>query len=337
MRKIIVPVGYMGSGSSAITDLIREFAGVNNEFGTMEYVFLHCPDGVFDLEDKLLIGNNALRADEALHSFLNRMHELYNKKFWWVGDYEKKIGPKFYERSQAFVQELVNYETPLYWYMQERVNFSMFLKLLLRKIIKLITFNKVLLDKPLRYRPMYLSYPTDLEFYQKARNYVRDCLNMFDSENDILLDQLLLPHNLFRIDNYFDDNLKVIVVDRDPRDIFLSNKYIWKVDNEPVPYSCNVEEFCDQFKRIRQMEKPASSKKILRIHFEDLIYKYDDTLKTIIKFLGYEKVQHINKRKYFIPEESIKNTQLFKNKKYAKEAKYIAENLKEYLYKFPEK
>lgn len=27
MNKIIIPTGYMGSGSSAITDLVREFRG----------------------------------------------------------------------------------------------------------------------------------------------------------------------------------------------------------------------------------------------------------------------------------------------------------------------
>ncbi len=337
MRKIIVPVGYMGSGSSAITDLVREFKDVNNEYGTFEYVFLHCPDGLFDLEDKLLIGNNALRGDEALHSFLNRMKELYDKKYWWVGDYQKKIGPKFYERSCEFVKELTNYETSLYWYMQERVNFSMFVKLVFRRVIKLITFNKVILDRPLRYPKMLLSYPSASEFYTLAKKYVNDCLAMFDSSNDIVLDQLLLPHNLFRVDNYFDDNLKVIVVERDPRDVFLSNKYVWTLDNEAVPYSCNVEEFCDQFRRIREIEKPTDSKKVLKVQFEDLIYNYEETLKKIIKFLGYENREHENKQKYFNPEVSIKNTQLFKNKKYAKETKYIEEHLKKYLYNFPKK
>lgn len=32
MKKIIVPTGYMGSGSSAITDLISKFRDCQNEF-----------------------------------------------------------------------------------------------------------------------------------------------------------------------------------------------------------------------------------------------------------------------------------------------------------------
>ena len=56
MFQIIVPTGYMGSGSSAITDLISEIEGYDAPNGTFEYVFLHCPNGVFDLAYKLLIG-----------------------------------------------------------------------------------------------------------------------------------------------------------------------------------------------------------------------------------------------------------------------------------------
>lgn len=42
-KRIIIPTGYMGSGSSVITDLISEVEGVDVSRGTFEYVFLHCP------------------------------------------------------------------------------------------------------------------------------------------------------------------------------------------------------------------------------------------------------------------------------------------------------
>ena len=32
MNKIIIPTGYMGSGSSAVTDLVAEFKNCKNEF-----------------------------------------------------------------------------------------------------------------------------------------------------------------------------------------------------------------------------------------------------------------------------------------------------------------
>ena len=80
MTRIIVPTGYMGSGSSAITDLVVEFKYCQNEYKSYEYVLLHCPNGLFDLEDKLLIGNNAIRSDEAIRSFELQMKKLYDRK-----------------------------------------------------------------------------------------------------------------------------------------------------------------------------------------------------------------------------------------------------------------
>ena len=81
----------MGSGSSAYTDLLSEYKDLQCNNGSFEYVFLHCPNGVFDIEDKLLIGNNAIRSDEAIHSFLLTMKDLHTKKLWWPGNYMRVL------------------------------------------------------------------------------------------------------------------------------------------------------------------------------------------------------------------------------------------------------
>ena len=86
-NKIVIPTGYMGSGSSAVTDLLSEVDGYSCANGNFEYVFMHCPNGVFDLEDKLLKGNNALRSDEALHTFYSCMNTLYTNIYYWVADF----------------------------------------------------------------------------------------------------------------------------------------------------------------------------------------------------------------------------------------------------------
>lgn len=337
MRKIIVSAGYMASGSSAVTDLIKEYENVNNEYGDLEYVFLHCPDGLFDLEDKLLIGNNALRSDEAIHKFLSRMKELYDKKFWWVGNYKNVIGKYFYKESINFVNDITTLKLEnTYWYMQELPNLKMIFKLIVRKIVYLITLKKIKLKRPLRYKKVYLSYPSKEEFYKYAKKYLNNIMNIVDkSEKDLLLDQLLLPHNLHRIDNYFGDELKVIVVERDPRDVFISNKYIYSLKNECVPFSFDVKEFCKHFRKLKETEIKTNSKKILRIHFEDLIYNYDETTKNIEKFLGFENRKHTYKGKYFDPNISIKNTKIYQKEEYAEEVKYIENNLKEFLYEIP--
>ena len=149
------------------------------------------------------------------------------------------------------------------------------------------------------------------------------------------MDQFLLPFNLFRVDNYFNDNVRVIVVERDPRDVFIINKYIWQQKQICVPIPLDVHEFCKYYNKMRKSEKKCTSSKVLRIKFEDLIYKYDETVDKITKHLGFFKEDHINKKTRFNPDLSIKNTQLFNNPIYKEEIKVIESELSQYLYEFP--
>lgn len=338
MKKLIVPTGYMGSGSSAVTDLISEFKDCYNEFKSFEYVFLHCPNGLFDLEDKLLIGNNAIRSDEAIRSFEQQMNKLYQKKFWWVGNYKKIVGPEFKSLTDEFVNKIIQFNFDGYWYTHEEVNIKMFLKLLSRKPIKMISRNKICNKKVLKYNDgMKLSYINSVEFYKISKKYINDVLNVISKGHEnVIMDQLLLPFNLFRVDHYFGEELKAIVVERDPRDVFILNKYIWDSKKIGVPFPKEVNEFCKFYKNMRESEHIKESNKVLRIKFEDLIYNYDKTVETIRKFIGFDEKMHIAKKTRFIPELSIKNTQVFNGKKeYKKEVKIIEKELKEYLYQFP--
>lgn len=339
MRKIIIPTGYMGSGSSAITDLVSEFKNVNNSQKDFEYIFLHCPNGVFDLEDKLLIGNNSIRSDEALHSFLNTMKDLYDKKFWWPGYYKKVIGDKFYNEVERYVNSLTDVESINYWYYQENPTKKMQFKKAIQLLVGKLTNKKIKLKKPLLYDKMLLSYKKPEEFYKESKKFINNILDMIDSgEEDLLLDQLLLPHNVSRIDNYFDKNIRIIIVERDPRDVFILNKYAWAKKGIDVPYSFDVEKFCKQYKNIRMLESTNKNKKVLRVKFEDLVYDYEESEKRVAEFLGYKLDRHINKFSRFDPKISICNTQVFSSsKEYEEEVKYIEKELKEFLYPFPKK
>lgn len=336
MKKIIVPTGYMGSGSSAVTDFVSEFSNVSNKTNDFEFVFLHCPNGVFDLEDKLLHGNNAIRSDEAIHSFLNAMKDLYDKKFWWPGNYKKVIGKDFYNEVKSYINNLVDVNTNSYWYYQENPTLLMQIHIIITTILKKFSFNKLSFKKSLLYNEMLLSYKTADDFYRYSKVFINNFIKMIDSsEKDIILDQLLLPYNLFRISNYFDDNLRVIVVERDPRDVFVLNKYSWTKKKIDVPYSLNVKEFCLQYKKIREMEIKITSNKILRIKFEDLIYNYDEVKIKIMNFLNYNENQHIHKFERFNPNISINNTQVFRKIDNQEEIEYIEKELKNFLYDFP--
>ena len=338
-KRIIIPTGYMGSGSSVITDLMSEIEGVDVSRGTFEYIFLHCPNGVFDLEDKLLIGNNAVRSDEAIHSFEKTMKQLYDKKYWWVGNYKTNFGKDFWQITKEYIADITEVESDYFWYYQENTDFKMFIKLCFNKIVKMLTLNKYTPKKVLAYEPMRLSFIEADRFYDVSKKYIYKTLNMAGySQQSILFDQLLLPFNLFRFEKYFNDDAYVFVIERDPRDVFISNKYYWSKTNEVVPYPTDVTAFCKYYKSLRKMEATANSDRICRIRFEDLIYNYDKTVEMIFEKLGWDKETHIAKKTKFNPDRSIFNTQLYlKDNKFKAETDIIAKELGEYLYEFPYK
>ena len=327
----------MGSGSSAVTDLVSEFEDCKNDYRSFEYVFLHCPDGVFDLEDKLLRGNNAIRSDEAIRSFEKQMKKLYDKKFWWVGQYKRVIGPGFMTATEEYVRALTHFRYPGFWYYHEEVNFPMFLKLLVRKPLKWLTLNRIKFKKVLRYSDgMRISIPTEEEFYAASREYIRQVIaEIAGGAKNVILDQFILPFNLYRIDSYFDDNARCIAVERDPRDLFILNKYSWRQKGTEVPIPCEAIEFCEYYAKMRESEKPCTSEKVLRIKFEDMVYHYDETVEKIEAHLGFTPEMHIRKKERFDPDISIKNTQTFRNPSYSDEVKIIENKLAKYLYDFP--
>ncbi len=337
MNKVVIPTGYMGSGSSAVTDLVSEFEGYRVPLKDFEFIFLHCPNGVFDLEDKLLIGNNAIRSDEALRTFRSAMKELYENPLWWPGRYKWKLGHEFMDIVDAYVDELTQFESDSFWYHQEKRRWRDLPAVGFTEVFHRVTGIRSWPKKPLMYQGMKLSVPTGDEFYAASRRFIENVLDMMGyKESSLILDQLLLPFNAWRIDGYFKEGVAhCFIVDRDPRDVYLSNKYIWAQDAVPVPYPFEVHEFCAYYKRVRQSEHSAESPHVQRMHFEDLVYDYDTAVGHILDVLGLDRSKHASPLSAFDPARSLKNTQLFRTGTHHDEIAVIEEELEDYLYQFP--
>lgn len=336
MNKIIIPTGYMGSGSSALTDIFSEFSNTKAPNGSFEYMFLHCPNGVFDLEDKLLIGNNAIRSDEAIHEFQATMQELYSEKLWWVSNYKKKLSKKFMRITNDYINDLTQFHSDSFWYYQEQRGLRALPKLVYREIIKRCSSNANIPNIPLRYKGMSICFPSKDEFYNASKKYIDTlCIELGVMDHNLILDQMLLPFNAWRMHNYFGENVECFIVERDPRDVFISNKYIWSPKGVAVPFPADVYEFCSYYKKMRESEKPTDSPHTHRIRFEDLIYDYEKTLYDLQTALGFSAEDHIHKFDLFTPANSINNTQLYLIEEFKKESAIIASALNEYLYPFP--
>lgn len=180
------------------------------------------------------------------------------------------------------------------------------------------------------------SHPTEEKFLQCTKNYTNELMKAANLENKpfIVVDQLLPSSNIERHMRYFND-IRVFVVDRDPRDLYLLGKYEWKDGIIPD----NVELFCKWYKYARSTRKEENwnNDHIMFIQFEDLIYKYEETTDKIKKWLNLSDDLHIKPKCYFNPNISIKNTRYWEqHPKYKEEADQIEKNLHEYIYDYSE-
>ena len=173
-------------------------------------------------------------------------------------------------------------------------------------------------------------------FYKLTRDYTSKLFNSAINNDDIshlMIDQLVPCNNISRYLNYI-DNIKVIIVDRDPRDLYLLDKFVWK--GSPVLSDTkDLKTFIKWYKSIRYNADLNDTKEVLRLKFEDLVYNYDKSLIEIIKFCQLDKKNHKLKKQIFNPKVSIQNTRYWnKTNKYAKEIEVIEKELKEYCYEY---
>lgn len=342
---VISSCGYSGTGSSAIIHLLSEYSNCYrcNE-GNYEHNLLYMPDGIFDLEDRLVYNNSIHMFDGAIHRFRSAMLRLNDNDFLWFGGYKKRYGSQFMKIVDEFIEHLTQFTIPGYWDddIINKINIGKVFQdsarnILHKKIRGDFGHDNIHLgDELIRF-----SFLSREEYCNIAKEFICNYFKMVSGAAGgkiALYDQLFLPQNLYRLKNYFgQEELKVIISERDPRDMFVLSKYVWpKILNSPYTYPTNPEEFCRYYKLVRNTERNFDTSMVLRIYFEDLVYKYEETVSLIENFLGTEIGKHSSKYSVFKPEVSIKNTQNFRiDESWKAEIDLICDRLSGYLYNFP--
>lgn len=336
-HKFITCTGFGGTGSSVISDLMQEYKDVKSCGADFEMSLAFATDGISDLQHYIVDDFERNKTAEGIYRF-RRLTNLISK------EYSNKLQIDFCSVVEDYLHQLVkvkfngsNYLHPLRYGKLERLVYYKIPLGIQRRLRKLFPAKDGYehTSKFKRRVPIELSCDQSV-FIRETKLLFDRLLNSVDSDNKYLFlcfDQLVPAYNFSRYTNYF-SNLKVIVVDRDPRDLYLLNKLFWREGWIPAD---DVNTFISWYKLLRnQIEKDVSSSdNVLYVKFEDSIYRYEETIKTIEIFLGLDSTNHIKPKSFFNPDISIKNTRLWdKFDDYHHEVEQIEKELMSYCYKY---
>ncbi len=332
--RFITCASYYGTGSSAITDFVSEFDNVYS-FTDEEFRFVHDPDGISDLEYHLIENFNRHNSGHALKRY-KRLVDYYSGNPI-LRRYEKFFHGNWKKVSYEYIEQLTDF-TYHGWWNHDLVDGGAFFHFRKRAINKLLhlTFWRNQSTRTigsLKKEITYCSHPTEEKFLSCTKEYIEKLFGSVCDDAEILMvDQIVASTNIHRYLRYFND-IKVVLVDRDPRDLFVLEKYVWKAGIIPS----EVITFCKWFEYTRSHRKTENldTEQIIFIRFEDMIYHYGETEKKLIDRLGLSPEKHTKRKVFFDPDISIKNTQVWKKVMCdSKEIEYIEQHLGEYLYPF---
>lgn len=297
MRKIAC-VGYHSTGAGVIDCLFREFDNVCQGEYEVEARMVQDPDGISDLEYYLVENPHRLNSGFEIKRF--KQYVKKNNR-----SYTKIFGSDWKKISYEYADSLAEFQFDGYWHGDIwLLNGWLQAYYLVRRGMAKLTPKKYRKPAWYNYFPWLKSYHVNLterEFLKKTRLYIDKLSEEVNKKNTeyILLDQLVAPDQLERQCRYVND-LKVIVVDRDPRDVYIDQMIN---GNHVLPK--DPKEFAIAY---RDARKTKVCDGCMYVNFEDLIYRYDESVKKILDFVGIEKKHHIAPKSVFDPRISKKNT-----------------------------
>jgi len=299
-NKLVIS-GLGASGSSALCDLLKEIKWYY--VMPIEFRLFTDPDGIISLENSLVDNWTIFQSDLAI----KRFHQLairLNRKFSspYYGDSQPKIiEDSIYQPLNKYLNRLLDFRYKGMWVGIKSIHSILMIKLykqlsLPRSMLKDIFVSKVMSRE---------------EFIEHTCEFVNGFINLClkkSNKRHFVFDEGYASMNPLKVLKYVPHG-KMIIVIRDPRDVYCeSRKWLFLPDS--------VEDFIkfqkNLYKRLAAQTNNMNSTRLLIIKFEDLVLKYNNTVRCIFKFLNINPDDHYKKNCYFLPEESKKNVGLWK-------------------------
>lgn len=181
-------------------------------------------------------------------------------------------------------------------------------------------------EKSVTYVPKKLSVK---EYRAYAKEFLTSFIKNIPSKENLILDNIMSisKPDIDTLYDYFGD-FKLLYILSDPRDIYTRARLAPGNDWVPV----NPEIFVRSWNRVVPEYKNSKNKSLLCLSFDELCNNYDSVLNKLMSFLNLNESAHINKFKFFNPNVSINNTNIWNKLKNQEPINYIYKNLKEYCY-----
>lgn len=316
LDSVISISGFGWSGSTAVRDFLKEYESIHHVTHEsskrfIEYSLLYDPNGFLDLFDKLVTSWNFLHVDKALKDHITYFKRISAEQ-GMLNPHGLGLDKLFQVDSQQihaeFLEEIVSFKYNL----SSRVN--------------------NLYDQPLRnFSTRWLN-----KLYPRSRNNSYfSCINeetfsraivslhekMFANlkKDKLFLIEKMIPVNNIELCGKLLPNLKVIIVDRDPRDTFVemvSKRTLFFGGKEKITER-EVEQFCAWKEKMYVTggvnELPygcnvsVGSMQLLKLDFEDLVLRFSESQQLLENFLGMNRWNHLNSLKFFDSNKSAKN------------------------------
>jgi hypothetical protein len=314
----IIYGGYATSGGTVIRHFLDEFEDTINF--KPEFRILRERYGLIELYYSIFHQISPENIDIAIRDFTwlaeNFAREL--KRFGKnSGDYDKYSSGNFSTAIHEFINKITDFSYPMDWHFYD------FEKSRLRSVAerKMKQFGINLSNDH-----AYLATPTKEMFFEATQLFIKKNLIGMVTATGTETTRFVGLHNatpsynstLANLSNKIIGPCKMVIVDRDPRDIFLSLPT--SAHGRYLKPNCNIEEkakyFVKFYKFLRKDVKSlASVNNVKQIQFESLVLEYDKQIPELIKFLGLEKNLHTKRGQFFNPEISIRGVKKWKNAK----------------------
>ena len=322
-KKIVCITGFGHSGSGAVVDLLSEYA-CNSVEGFVdhncslrknsgrEFDILRHAGGLFSLEDAVQNPNPFIQ-DACVKLFMALVATHYD-------DPRCSYKTVLVNSARRFLDVILDYSLPGgYGY-----DFCPHLDYISDRGYDLL-FGRT----GSRHQAIFFLKNMSVDAYRlAARGFVSSVLGKLASGKVLVLDQIVSDGtaDMQKYEAYL-DNMKLIAVWRDPRDVFVTakiNGVSW------IPHE--AKEFSMWYRRISPYFSMHNMNYKL-IRFEKLVHDYRNEVSSIEDFLGLDPNDHVAPKTAFNPDVSSVNVGIYRQYliEFGKDIKVIEKNLEEFL------